>query len=57
MKGGEQISRSNQGGNTIIGINKAGEELKDQAVVVHRSTDIQSLIRKRLQTLTISRYI
>lgn len=40
MKGGEKIALSNQGGNTLIGISKAKDGLKDQMIIVHMSTDI-----------------
>lgn len=40
MKVGGQIALSNQGGNTMVEINKAEDELNDQAMIVHMSINI-----------------
>lgn len=40
------MALKNQGGNTMAGINKAADELKDQAMNAHKSTDILELVKK-----------
>lgn len=40
MKGGEQIALANQGGNTLVNIGKAVNEMKDQTMIVNMNTNI-----------------